>query len=299
MKSFHKLTITLLSGLILTACGGSGGKSVATAPSITPPLKVTKGESEHKTEEKPQPQEQPQKQEQPKQQEEPQQQEQPQEKMDNQAIFNQFNLNGGNFDANQWLTLQFDLQSNQIIPLSKKGEISSQQLHGLFDHQGRLLGYYGNVSMTNIKEDEYRPDEKIAEHYTFPMLEMDVSQKIRPTHDINYEGTFYYTYKDTPINRFEGRVAAQYREQDKRLSMELFGEKNEYWELKENGRKVGVNVAENGDVVGRVYDKNLPNATFNGAIYGQNGEVFSGTLEYDDYTHPQNSWKGVVGAKAK
>ena len=73
MKSFHKLTITLLSGLILTACGGSGGKSVATAPSITPPLKVTKGESEHKTEEKPQPQEQPQKQEQPKQQEEPKQ----------------------------------------------------------------------------------------------------------------------------------------------------------------------------------------------------------------------------------
>lgn len=282
MNSLNKLTFTLLSGLILAACGGSGEKNTTAPQAITPPPQVIPNN--------------------PKQSQEIHQappQKEHKEKINNQAIFNQFNLNGGNFEANQWLTLQFDHQTNQIIPLAKKGEISSQKLHGLFDNQGRLLGYYGSVSITNIKEDEYRPDEKIAEHYTFPMLEMDASQKIRPTHNIDYEGTFYYTYKDTPINSFEGRVAAQYREQDKRLSMELFGAKNEHWELKEDARKAGVHVTENGDVVGRVYDKNTPNATFNGAIYGKNGEVLSGTLEYDDYTNQQNSWKGVVGAKAK
>ncbi|QLD32898.1 hypothetical protein [Mannheimia varigena] len=219
---------------------------------------------------------------------------------DNKTIFNTFNQNGGNFESGQWLSLKIDNQTIEVVTIKPNTEFVNKKSEGLFDKEGRLLGYYGYASLTHIKTDPHRPDEKFPEHLTFAMLEMDPSQKIRPTNDISYEGKFHYYYKDTPVKSLEGQIAAQYKKQNKELKMELFGEQKEYWVLKTNARKDGVSVSDEGNVFGQVYsNEKQPNATFDGAIYGKNGEVLAGTLDYDDYNNKENSWKGVVGAKAK
>lgn len=285
MKILNTFTLTILSGLVLSACSGGSGQS--TPKPMHSPLNTIK--QPHKPAKV-----------QPTKPVDIQVEKPVENQFDNKTIFNTFNQNGGNFESGQWLSLKIDNQTIEVVTIKPNTEFVNKKSEGLFDKEGRLLGYYGYASLTHIKTDPHRPDEKFPEHLTFAMLEMDPSQKIRPTNDISYEGKFHYYYKDTPVKSLEGQIAAQYKKQNKELKMELFGEQKEYWVLKTNARKDGVSVSDEGNVFGQVYsNEKQPNATFDGAIYGKNGEVLAGTLDYDDYNNKENSWKGVVGAKAK
>lgn len=323
MTKLNKFTLTLLSTMILTACssGGSSGNSqpekslpnnnapkvqvVTTKPTTTTPSnakvenqeKVKTGStSEPKTE---QPKTKPTE---PKVEPTP---EKPNDKIDNPltntAIFDSFNRNGGSFESGEWISLQLDENQNiQVLPLHEKMIFSSKEAEAFWDNSGQLLGYLGYASFSHTKPNINNPDDEIVTHYSFPMLEMDQSQKMRPNNDINYQGSFYYAYNDRMVTTLKGDVTATYRAEDKRLFLELFGQNNEHWELKENPHKQGVNVAENGGIFGQVYDKTTRNATFDGGIYGKNGEVLAGKLTYDDHSSTENnSWKGVLGAKAQ
>lgn len=326
MKILNQFTLTLLSTMLLTACGGSGSSgntqpekplqnnNVSTnqqgLPSVTsnqsnkekqdeqpshknqqvdktkPTLNIT---SEPKLEATP---------------------EKPNNKIDhpltNTAIFDSLSRNGGSFESGEWVSLKLDDNENiQVLPLHEKMEFSGKEAEALFDKSGQLLGYLGYASFSHIKPNINNLDDEIVAHYSFPMLEMDPSQKTERINDmtnvdISYRGKFYYTYADRAVATLEGDVAATYRAKDNRLFLELFGQNNEHWDLKENANQRGVNVAENGSVFGQMYEGKTRNATFDGGIYGKNGEVLSGKLIYEDHSPTENnSWKGVLGAKAQ
>ncbi|QLB42636.1 hypothetical protein HV560_07300 [Mannheimia pernigra] len=303
MKILNKFTLTLLSTMILTACSSGGGGSsgnqqkehvlVPSKNAVAPPAKKAENNIKPKAE-KPTI-------EQPKTEPNPIKPNDKNEKpLTKAAIFNTLSRNGGSFESGQWISLKLDDNGKiQMLPLHKKMIVSSQEVTELFDQSGQFLGYVGYASFTHTKPNINNVGDEIVTHYTFPMLEMDQSQKARPTHNINYEGSFFYYYKNQPVTALKGDVKASYREEDKRLFMELFGKNKEHFELKEKPNEAGVTVSEKGDVFGRLYDNRSANATFNGAIYGKNGEVLAGTLDYDDHNDKDNSWKGTVGAKAK
>lgn len=383
MKKLNRLTLTLLSGLILTACGGSGGNSPSapkkenlanhnapqtnivspkpnnntkkesnksaepnsnkalnpnnTAQNTPPSTKIEENKSQPEvgntipnTEKPSNPQVKPQqelktepqppsvskpnntetkKSDNPAMAEKEEKPISPNESnnpmstpLTNAAIFEKFSRNGGSFESGKWISLKLDDQDKiQVLPLHDKMVFSdNQNVEGLFDQSGRLLGYVGYTSFTHLETDINNPENEIVTHYTLPMLEMDASQKVRPTHNINYKGDFYYYYKDRPVTALKGDVNASYRAEDKRLFLELFGQNKEYWDLKENVRQRGVNVTENGEIFGQLYADKTRNATFEGGIYGKNGEVLAGELTYDDHSaRENNSWKGVLGAKAQ
>ncbi|MEG9482115.1 hypothetical protein V6W59_07520, partial [Mannheimia sp. HC-2023] len=221
----------------------------------------------------------------------------------NTAIFDSFNRDGGKFTSSKkWISLKFDDENKniQVMPLYEKMAFSEdQEVKALLDNSGRLLGYFGYTSFSHIEPNINNPGEESVTHYSLPILEMDKTQMIRPNNDLRYEGSFYYVYDNRAVTALTGRVSGNYSDKEKRLFLNLIGQNNEFWELKENYRQNGVKVAENGEIFGRIYDNKTPNATFDGGIYGKNGEVLAGTLEYEDHTTEKNSWKGVLEAKAQ
>ncbi|MEG9500243.1 hypothetical protein V6W73_10880, partial [Mannheimia sp. HC-2023] len=222
----------------------------------------------------------------------------------NAEIFDSFNRDGGKFTSSKkWISLKFDDENKniQVLPLYEKIAFSEdQEVKALLDNSGQLLGYFGYTSFSHTEPNINNPGDESVTHYSLPMLEMDKAQMMRPLNNINYVGSFYYVYDNEAVTALTGRVSGNYSAKEKRLFLNLFGQHNESWELKENGLKRGVEVKENGEIFGQLYDdKRKPNATFDGGIYGKNGEIVAGTLEYEDHTREKSSWKGVLEAKAQ
>lgn len=232
--------------------------------------------------------------------------EKPSDKIDNPlintVIFESFNRDGGKFTSSKkWISLKFNDQNKniQVLPLYEKMQFSDQEVKALLDNSGLLLGYFGYTSFSHIEPNINNLGDESVTHYSLPMLEMDKAQMMRPNIDLNYKGSFYYVYDNQAVTPLIGRVSGNYSAEDKRLFLNLFGQHNEFWELKENPRKIGVKVEENGEIFGQLYNNITRNATFDGGIYGKNGEVLAGTLEYEDHTIEKNGWKGVLEAKAE
>lgn len=217
---------------------------------------------------------------------------------DNQKIFNELELN---YENRHWISLKLENDKITMSPLSAEIAINNAkpELQALMGKDGRLLGYYGYAQLSKTVPNPYYPDENSAEYAQLSLLAMDESQKIQPQQNLHYVGNFYYHYLNSPTQALSGRVSAYYNNDDKRLSMELFGEDNDYWELKESRKAASVNVAPDGTIFGRLWRNNQPAGEFDGAIYGKNGEILAGKAEYQDSLYPNNSWKGVVGAKSK
>ncbi|QLD32471.1 transferrin-binding protein-like solute binding protein [Mannheimia varigena] len=114
-------------------------------------------------------------------------------------------------------------------------------------------------------------------------------------------GKFYYHYTDAPVQNLEGRVSAHYNHNDKKIGIELFGQNQEYWEVKDNVKVKTVDVKEDGSIFGKLWSKTNGFGSFEGGIYGKNAEILAGKVEYTDETPrgKNESWIGVVGAKAK
>lgn len=224
----------------------------------------------------------------------------PKATFDNNKIFAEFNQKGGVYDTNEWISLKFDDDKVHMLPIAANIHLNNApELSTLHDKEGRLLGYYGFAMLSKTVPNPYYPDENLAEYRYLDLLEIDDTQKVQPNKTMNYEGKFYYHYTSTPVEAKEGNAKAHYRGNDKRISLELFGENGEHWELKENARTFTVPVQADGSVSGRLFSGKQPNGEFHGAIYGKNGEVFAGKAEYEDYNQPNNSWKGVIGTTAK
>lgn len=224
----------------------------------------------------------------------------PKATFDNNKIFAEFNQKGGVYDTNEWISLKFDDDKVRMLPIAANIHLNNApELSTLNDKEGRLLGYYGFAMLSKTVPNPYYPDENLAEYRYLDLLEIDDTQKVQPNKTMNYEGKFYYHYTSTPVEAKEGNAKAHYRGNDKRISLELFGENGEHWELKENARTFTVPVQSDGSVSGRLFSGKQPNGEFYGAIYGKNGEVFAGKAEYEDYNQPNNSWKGVIGTTAK
>lgn len=224
----------------------------------------------------------------------------PKATFDNNKIFAEFNQKGGVYDTNEWISLKFDGDKVHMLPIAANIHLNNApELSTLHDKEGRLLGYYGFAMLSKTVPNPYYPDENLAEYRYLDLLEIDDTQKVQPNKTMNYEGKFYYHYTSTPVEAKEGNAKAHYRGNDKRISLELFGENGEHWELKENARTFTVPVQADGSVSGRLFSGKQPNGEFHGAIYGKNGEVFAGKAEYEDYNQPNNSWKGVIGTTAK
>lgn len=296
MKFSQKFGLNVISMLILAACssGGSGNSGASPtnvslenkadqpikAQPSNKPVQPIASQSDNKpvvTEEFP-----------------------PKATFDNNKIFAEFNQKGGVYDTNEWISLKFDDDKVRMLPIAANIHLNNApELSTLNDKEGRLLGYYGFAMLSKTVPNPYYPDENLAEYRYLDLLEIDDTQKVQPNKTMNYEGKFYYHYTSTPVEAKEGNAKAHYRGNDKRISLELFGENGEHWELKENARTFTVPVQADGSVSGRLFSGKQPNGEFHGAIYGKNGEVFAGKAEYEDYNQPNNSWKGVIGTTAK
>lgn len=202
--------------------------------------------------------------------------------------------------ASEWIALQFEDNQVKIVPIASHITLNNQfpTADILTDRDGRLLGYIGYAMLSKEKVSANHPDEKEVEYANFPLLKMDESQKGLPSQDMHYNGSLHYHYLQAPMEALQGRVSAHYHHQQKQIAIDLFGEKGEYWVVKNGLKDQNVAVEPNGEIFAKVWQERKPLGSFDGAIYGKNGEVLVGKVEYSDLTSPQDSWIGVVGATA-
>ncbi|MBT9319350.1 transferrin-binding protein-like solute binding protein [Actinobacillus pleuropneumoniae] len=220
-------------------------------------------------------------------------------------------------NADVVLNLEID-EKDQIKIVLDKSEINrdslkvtnaipTQDIKTLKDSSGKLLGYYGYMQLSQVRQDEsYSTDSLNLSNYY--LLSMNEQEKTRPSKSLTYKGTMIYGYSSVANNKLEAEVQAQYDHSNKKLSMQIFGQDKEHWRLAEaSGSNVKlslnqfskVTVSENGDINGRLYleenssSKFIPDANFSGGIFGKNGEVLAGKAESIN-----NSWQGVIGATA-
>ncbi|WP_427838512.1 transferrin-binding protein-like solute binding protein [Actinobacillus pleuropneumoniae] len=220
-------------------------------------------------------------------------------------------------NADVVLNLKID-EKDQIKIVLDKSEINrdslkvtnaipTQDIKTLKDSSGKLLGYYGYMQLSQVRQDEsYSTDSLNLSNYY--LLSMNEQEKTRPSKSLTYKGTMIYGYSSVANNKLEAEVQAQYDHSNKKLSMQIFGQDKEHWRLAEaSGSNVKlslnqfskVTVSENGDINGRLYleenssSKFIPDANFSGGIFGKNGEVLAGKAESIN-----NSWQGVIGATA-
>lgn len=189
--------------------------------------------------------------------------------------------------------------------LKVTNSIPNQDIRTLKDASGKLLGYYGYMQLSQVREDANNNSDNIAlnEYY---LLSMNDAEKIRPAKSIEYKGNMFYGYKDSN-EKLVANVQAAYNDSTKKLSMEIFGDDGAYWKLGEaRGRnrllanKVqGAGVGADGTISNaNLYSKIdsdptklTPDANFSGSIFGKNGEVLAGSAISE-------KWRGVIGATA-
>lgn len=218
-------------------------------------------------------------------------------------------------NADVVLNLEID-EKDQIKIVLDKSEINrdslkvtnaipTQDIKTLKDSSGKLLGYYGYMQLSQVRQDEsYSTDSLNLSNYY--LLSMNEQEKTRPSKSLTYKGTMIYGYSSVANNKLEAEVQAQYDHSNKKLSMQIFGQDKEHWRLAEaSGSNVKlslnqfskVTVSENGDINGRLYleenssSKFIPDANFSGGIFGKNGEVLAGKAE-----SIKGEWQGVIGA---
>lgn len=221
-------------------------------------------------------------------------------------------------NADVVLNLKID-EKDQIKIVLDKSEINrdslkvtnaipTQDIKTLKDSSGKLLGYYGYMQLSQVRQDEsYSTDSLNLSNYY--LLSMNEQEKTRPSKSLTYKGTMIYGYSSVANNKLEAEVKAQYDHSSKKLSMQVFGQDNEHWRLAEasgiNNVKLpasklrDVIVSDKGDINGLLYledstpSKFTPNANFSGGFFGKNGEVLAGKAE-----SIKGEWQGVIGATA-
>lgn len=212
------------------------------------------------------------------------------------------------------LSLALDGKENVQIILSESditrnslkitNTIPTQEIKTLKDASNKLLGYYGHMKFSQVKQDErYGTDS--AHLYSHYLLSMNEEEKVRPITSIIYKGNMLYSYNDDS-QMLQATVQATYRDEAKTLSMEVFGDRGDYWKLGEAGRYrlesrklKEVSVSEDGTIVNAMLYSKIdgsplklaPDANFSGGIFGKNGEVLAGSAISE-------KWQGVIGATA-
>lgn len=215
-------------------------------------------------------------------------------------VFSHLNKNGsyGNSIHSSFVNLILDGKNITLQPISNNIHLGNDyQLHTLRDKEGRLFGYYGYTRVSEEFMNTFNSDEKSIRHHYLPLLEIDSrAESVLPTHNFTYTGNMYYYHIEAPQQAKQADVTAIYQANTKRIAIEISDNNGNVWYIKENRNIDGVNVNEQGKVFGKLYARDGSYGTFDGAIYGQNGEILVGKTQYDDYANSQRNWKGVVGA---
>ncbi|MDE3989682.1 hypothetical protein NUQ43_10000 [Glaesserella parasuis] len=308
MNKIKKLSITLLASCILVACGGggsSGGHQQAVDKTENPitnqqvsennPQSLDKNNGSEALEAKEEKQiKEPIVGEQSKEKIEP-----PSQKLSDQDIWHDFSKNGGYYDANNWVSITLADKEIQLAPVNGS-HLNDSKMNTLRDADGNLVGYYGYATLSKIKPNPYKPDEKDVERKYMALQEVTAREeaKTRPTHDLYYRGKMYYALNDVPEQAKEADVTATYRHMNKSILIGIYNM---------NGNDLTTNetkVSENGSIpLTRLYLMDKPKIAagqFEGGLYGKSGEILLGEAKNDDVTPntPQNNWKGVIGATA-
>ncbi|MDD2166500.1 hypothetical protein N5886_08490 [Glaesserella parasuis] len=308
MNKTKKLSITLLASCILVACGGggsSGGHQQAVDKTENPitnqqvsennPQSLDKNNGSKAPEAKEEKQiKEPIVGEQSKEKIEP-----PSQKLSDQDIWHDFSKNGGYYDANNWVSITLADKEIQLAPVNGS-HLNDSKMNTLRDADGNLVGYYGYATLSKIKPNPYKPDEKDVERKYMALQEVTAREeaKTRPTHDLYYRGKMYYALNDVPEQAKEADVTATYRHMNKSILIGIYNM---------NGNDLTTNetkVSENGSIpLTRLYLMDKPKIAagqFEGGLYGKSGEILLGEAKNDDVTPntPQNNWKGVIGATA-
>ncbi|MDO9797373.1 hypothetical protein Q7526_09215 [Glaesserella parasuis] len=308
MNKTKKLSITLLASCILVACGGggsSGGHQQAVDKTENPitnqqvsennPQSLDKNNGSKAPEAKEEKQiKEPIVGEQSKEKIEP-----PSQKLSDQDIWHDFSKNGGYYDANNWVSITLADKEIQLAPVNGS-HLNDSKMNTLRDADGNLVGYYGYATLSKIKPNPYKPDEKDVERKYMALQEVTAREeaKTRPTHDLYYRGKMYYALNDVPEQAKEADVTATYRHMNKSILIGIYNM---------NGNDLTTNetkVSENGSIsLTRLYLMDKPKIAagqFEGGLYGKSGEILLGEAKNDDVTPntPQNNWKGVIGAAA-
>ncbi|MDG6483083.1 hypothetical protein QA263_08840 [Glaesserella parasuis] len=307
MNKTKKLSITLLASCILVACGGgsSGGHQQAVDKTGNPitnqqvsennPQSLDKNNASKAPEAKEEKQiKEPIVGEQSKEKIEP-----PSQKLSDQDIWHDFSKNGGYYDANNWVSITLADKEIQLAPVNGS-HLNDSKMNTLRDADGNLVGYYGYATLSKIKPNPYKPDEKDVERKYMALQEVTAREeaKTRPTHDLYYRGKMYYALNDVPEQAKEADVTATYRHMNKSILIGIYNM---------NGNDLTTNetkVSENGSIpLTRLYLMDKPKIAagqFEGGLYGKSGEILLGEAKNDDVTPntPQNNWKGVIGATA-
>lgn len=307
MNKTKKLSITLLASCILVACGGggsSGGHQQAVDKTENPITNQQVSENRTQSLDKNNGSKAPEAKED-KQIKEPivgeqskEKIEPPSQKLSDQGIWHDFSKNGGYYDAKNWVSITLLDKEIQLAPVDGS-HLNDSKMNTLRDADGNLVGYYGYATLSKIKQNPYKPDEKDVERKYMALQEVTAREeaKTRPTHDLYYRGKMYYALNDVPEQAKEANVTATYRHMNKSILIGIYNV---------NGNDLTTNetkVSENGSIpLTRLYlmDTKIAAGQFEGGLYGKSGEILLGEAKNDDVTPntPQNNWKGVIGATA-
>ena len=208
------------------------------------------------------------------------------------AIFEKIGNTGGVWDSSNWVKL--NLSGNEIELAPVDGVTSrpeNQTIHTLRNSDGELLGYYGYATVSKVTPDPNRPDENNVEYRHLALKAIDDSQMIQPSLDMQYLGKMYYALNQVQAQALEADVQARYQSANKQITIEIFGD-NHQLETK------NAYVENSGSIFTRLYDMDTKKeaGVFNGGLYGKQGEVLLGEAYHEDSNAPQNNWKGVIGA---
>ncbi|WP_373700706.1 hypothetical protein [Neisseria dentiae] len=322
-----KYILTLLATLILSACGSGGGASPSampqpkpeigrpqtppateSSPQEAPPLAPSETEapsadnkaqqpSESQLESKPNQESNPQP---------PKHQERMPEA--DAEVFKRMQLRTQNgIEGEDLMKLVFN-DSNKKIELTllnPENKFIKHEMRTLRDSSGELIGYYGYALVNKPLKNDFGEYDGSQQPY-FGLLDADESKRQRPEGlgEISYRGNMLYRYHESPAEILEADVSARYYGKEKNMSLNIHDHRGGLWTLHEDRSTKSssrVAVDERGSVAGHLFfagqngGKQELNGTFSGGLYGQNGSVLTGRASHEG----QNSWEGVVGAKAE
>lgn len=213
------------------------------------------------------------------------------------AIFEKIGNTGGVWDSSNWVKL--NLSGNEIELAPVDGVTSrpeNQTIHTLRNSDGELLGYYGYATVSKVTPDPNRPDENNAEYRHLALKAVDDSQMIQPSVDMQYLGKMYYALNQVQAQALEADVQAHYSSEKKQIIIDIYGIKEH---LGTDYTSLPTNVDSDGIIVTKLYSmSNTKEKTgeFIGGLYGKRGEVLLGKAYNEDSNNSQKAWTGVVGA---
>lgn len=221
------------------------------------------------------------------------------QKLSDSEIFGRFSKNGGHYDANAWMSINLDGTELKLAGLSD-AHLNAQQIHTLRDSDGQLVGYYGYAALSKTKPSQYHPEENVAEYKYMALREAREEARSVPNVDMTYRGKMYYALDSAPQQALEADVSANYRNASKSISIEIAGQSDRSgWHLTTNTPQ---SVSENGSIFTQLYTREngklVKAGQFDGGLYGKNGEILLGEAKHEDSTKQENNWKGAVGATA-